>query len=106
MARCAMHNLLRRICPGTYTLSECFDIEDIESGTVTAGLKSHPSSMATMKRGNNMNHQLTGKEVRSQFVEYFNNKGKVPWQYNLIQSNHLSETFTLNLLGAYCTRTI
>jgi hypothetical protein len=36
--------------------------------------------MATLKWGNNRNHQLTGKEVRSQFVEYFNNEGKVPWQ--------------------------
>jgi hypothetical protein len=33
--------------------------------------------MATLKRGSNRNHQLTGKEVRSQFVEYFNNEGKV-----------------------------
>jgi hypothetical protein len=31
--------------------------------------------MATLKRGNNWNHQLTGKEVRSQFVEYFKNEG-------------------------------
>jgi len=80
MASCALHNFLRRISPDTYTPSECFDIEDLENGTVTAGLRSHPSSMATLKRGNNRNHQLTGKEVRKQFVEYFNNEGKVPWQ--------------------------
>jgi len=67
-----------------YTTSECFDIEDLENGTVTVGLRSHPSSMATLKRGNNRNHQLTGKEVRNQFVEYFNNEGKVPWQDNCI----------------------
>jgi hypothetical protein len=78
MASCALHNFLRRIPPDMYTSSECFDIEDLENGTVTVGLRSHPSSMATLKRGNNRNHQLTGKELRSQFVEYFNNEGKVP----------------------------
>jgi hypothetical protein len=75
---------LRRISPDTYTPSECFDIEDLQNGTVTAGLRSHPSSMATLKRRNNRDHQLTGKEVRSQFVEYFNDEGKVPLQDNCI----------------------
>ena len=84
MARCALHNFLRRISPDAYSQSECFDIENLENGTVTAGLRSQPSSMATLKRGNNRNHQLTGKEVRKQFVEYFNNEGKVPWQDNCI----------------------
>ncbi|GFG37124.1 hypothetical protein Cfor_05785 [Coptotermes formosanus] len=60
MASCALHNFLHRISPDTYTPSECFDTEDLENGTVTAGLRSHPSSMATLKRGNNRNHQLTG----------------------------------------------
>jgi hypothetical protein len=90
----------------TYTPSEYFDNEDLENGTVTAGLRSHLSSMATLKRGNNRNHQLTGKEVRSQSVEHFNNEGKVPWRDNCIYNSHLSETFTLNLLGAYCTHSI
>jgi hypothetical protein len=85
MASCALHNFLRRISPDTYTTSVCFDIEVLENGTVTTGLRSHPSSMATLKRGNNRNHQLTGKEVRSQFVEYFNNGGKVLWQDNYIR---------------------
>jgi hypothetical protein len=84
MASCALHNSLRRTFPDTYTPSECFDTEDLQNGTVTAGLRSNPSSMATLKRGNNRNHQLTGKEVRSQFMEYFNNEGKVPWQDNCI----------------------
>jgi hypothetical protein len=84
MASSALHNFLRRISPDRYTPSECFDIEDLENGTVTAGLRSHPSSMAPLKRGNNRNHQLTGKEVTSQFVEYFNNGGKVPWQDSCI----------------------
>jgi hypothetical protein len=42
MASYALHNFLRRISPDTYTQSECFDIEDLENGTVTAGLRSHP----------------------------------------------------------------
>jgi hypothetical protein len=84
MASCALHNFLRKTYPDTYTLSECFDTEDLQNGTVTAGLRRNPSSMATMKRGSNRNHQLTGKEVKSQFVEYFNNEGKVPWQDNCI----------------------
>jgi hypothetical protein len=84
MDSCALHNFLRRTSPDMHTPSECFDTEDLQNGTVTAGLRSNPSSMATLKRGNNMNHQLIGKEVRSQFVEYFNNEGKVPWQDNCI----------------------
>jgi hypothetical protein len=84
MASCALHNILHRTSPDMYTPFECFDTEDLQNGTVTAGLRSNPSSMATLQRGNNRNHQLTGKEVRSQFVEYFNNEGKVPWQDNCI----------------------
>jgi len=84
MASCALHNFLRRTSPDTYTPSECFDTEDPQNGTVTARLRSNPSNMATMKKGNNRNHQLTGKEVRSLFVEYFNNEGKVSWQDNCI----------------------
>jgi hypothetical protein len=38
MASCALHNFLRRISPDTYTPSVCFDIEDLENGTITAGL--------------------------------------------------------------------
>ena len=98
MGSCALHNFLRRTSPDTYTPSECFDTEDLQNGTVTAGLRSNPSSMAKLKRGNNKNNQLTGKEVGSQFVEYFNNEGKVPWQDNCIQRSTLSRTFTLNLL--------
>jgi len=84
MASCALHSFLRRTSPDTYTPPECFDTEDLQNGTVTAGLRSNPSSMAKLKRGNNRNRQLTGKEVRSQFVEYFNGEGKVPWQDNCI----------------------
>ena len=57
-----------------------FDTEDLQNGTVKAGLRSNPSSMATLETGNNRNNQLTGKELRSQFMEYFNNEGKVPWE--------------------------
>ena len=84
MASCALYNFLRRTSADTYTPSECFDTEDLQNGTVTAGLRSNISNMATLKRGNNRNHQLTGKYVRSQFVEYFKNEGKVPWQDNCI----------------------
>jgi hypothetical protein len=84
MVSCALYNFLRRTSPDTYTPSECFDTEDLQNGTVTAGLRSNPSSTATLKKGNKRNHQLTGNEVRSQFVEYFNNEGKVPWQDNCI----------------------
>jgi len=84
MASCALHNFLRRTSPDTYTPSECFDTEDLQHGTVTEGLRNNPSNMATPKKGNNRNHQLTAKEIRRQFVEYFNNEGKVPWQDSCI----------------------
>jgi hypothetical protein len=80
----ALHIFLHRTSPDSYTPSECFETEDLQNGTVTACLRSNPSSMATLKRGNNRNHHQTGKEIRSQFVEYFNNEGKVPWQDNCI----------------------
>jgi hypothetical protein len=63
MASCVLDSFLRRISPDTYTPSEYFDMEDLQNGKVTAGLRSHPSSMVTLKRGNNRNHRLTGKEV-------------------------------------------
>jgi len=61
MASCALHNFLCRTSPDTCAPPECFDTEDLQNGTVTAGLGSNPSSMATLKRGNNRNHQLTGR---------------------------------------------
>ena len=61
-----------------------FNNEELQIGTDAAGLRSNPTSMAAMKRGNKRNHHVTGKEVRRQFVEYFNNEGKVPWQDNYI----------------------
>jgi len=70
MASCVLHNFLRRASPDTYTPHECFDTEYLQDDTFTAGLRSNPSSMTTLKRGNNRNRQLTGKEVRSLFVEY------------------------------------
>jgi len=45
-----------------YTPPKCFDTENLQNGTVTTSLRSNPSSMATLKRRNNRNHQLTGKE--------------------------------------------
>jgi len=62
MASCALHNFLRRTSPDTYTPSECFDTEDPQNCTVTAGLRHNPSNIATLKKGNNRNHQLKGKE--------------------------------------------
>ena len=100
MASCALHNFLCRTSPDTYTPPECFDTEDVQNGTVTAGFRTNPSSMATLKRGNNRNHQLTGKEVRSQFVEYFNNEGKVAWQGSILSKPLLSIylVYTLRIL--------
>jgi hypothetical protein len=75
MASSVMHSFLRRKSPDTSTPFECFDIDDLENGIVTAGL-SHSSSMATLKSGNNWNHQLTGQEGRSQLWNTSTTKGK------------------------------
>jgi len=48
MASCALHNFLGRTSPDTYTPSECFDNEDLQYGTVTAGLRSNLSCMAIL----------------------------------------------------------
>jgi hypothetical protein len=94
MASCALHSFLRRTSPDSYTPSECFDTEDLQNGTFTADLRSDPSNMATVKRGNSRNHQLTGKDVRSQFVEYFNNEGKVPWHGNYIKKYFIKNLYS------------
>jgi len=52
---CALHNFLRRTSPESYTPSECFNTKDLQNGTFTAGLRSNPTSMPTMKWGNNRN---------------------------------------------------
>ena len=38
MASCALHNFLRRTSPVTCTPPECFDTEELQNCTVTAGL--------------------------------------------------------------------
>nr|CAI5837488.1 unnamed protein product [Callosobruchus analis] len=84
MASCALHNFLMSLSSNSYTSVECFDHENIEDGTIMPGLSAHDSSMEPLYRRNSGNNSTSAKNVREQFVHYFNNEGTVPWQDNFI----------------------
>nr|CAI5843806.1 unnamed protein product [Callosobruchus analis] len=84
MASCALHNFLMSLSSNSYTSAECFDHENIEDGTIIPGLSAHDSSMEPLYRRNSGNNSTSAKNIREQFLHYFNNEGTVPWQDNFI----------------------
>lgn len=84
MATCALHNFLMSLSSNSYASAECFDREYAEDGTITPGLNSNDSNMEALYRRNSGNNLTAAKNIRDQYVHYFNNEGSVPWQDNFI----------------------
>lgn len=85
MASCALHNFLIENSPTSYAPQKCFYQEDIENESVTThGYNVKNSNIHNLDRRNPGNIANTAKEVRENFMNYFCNKGIVPWQNKFI----------------------
>lgn len=83
-ATCALHNYLMSSSLTSYAPSECFDRENFEEGTTTSGLTSRESTLEPLQSTRQGDAPRTAKQIRSEFMSYFVNEGKVPWQDNFI----------------------
>lgn len=84
-ATCALHNYLMSTVRETYAPPDSFHSEDIESGTTRPGLTPGNSNMIPLQRSHIAGDMpFYAKQVRQQFMEYFNIEGQVPWQENFV----------------------
>lgn len=84
MASCALHYFLMSVSLNSYSSAECFDHENREDGIITPALNSIYSNMEPLLRRSSENNPTASKNIRNQYVHYFNNEGSVPWQDNFI----------------------
>lgn len=75
-----LHNYLIKKVPNLYAPTDCFDREQIDNGTTLEGYDSSNSAMEPLDARNPGNIAKTPKINREQFMNYFNNEGRVPWQ--------------------------
>ncbi|KAB0803707.1 hypothetical protein PPYR_00677 [Photinus pyralis] len=80
MASCVLHNFLRSRSGCQYLPRDAIYSEDTENGTTRTGLVADDSNLANLQSGPNRNPSTEAKEVRDNFVQYFNNEGAVHFQ--------------------------
>lgn len=84
-ATCALHNYLMSTVSHTYAPTDCMDYEELESGTIHFGLSSENSNVLPLERNHvSGDMPINAKQVRQNFLTYFNNEGQVPWQENFV----------------------
>lgn len=79
VACCYLHNYLRRKIPQSYSPREWLDIDNNAIGVSTPGPRAS-DHMALQAHPTTQRPEANAKKVREDFVNYFNNKGKVEWQ--------------------------
>lgn len=82
VACCTLHNYLIKSVPNSYSPLECFDRENLEDGIVSQGYTSINSNMERLDRRNSGIISNAAKKVREDFMNYFVNEGRIPWQSN------------------------
>lgn len=79
---CFLHNYLRKstsyICQGS------MDMEYEENGRTIEGSWRTQVPLFDLQHGNNRNSTELAKNIRNTYCQYFNNKGKIPWQDKFI----------------------
>lgn len=71
-----------------YAPSDCMDSEDIDNGTFRTGLSSSNSNMLPLQcSANSGNIPTNAKQVRREFINYFNTDGQVPWHRSESQTS-------------------
>lgn len=82
LACTALHNFLRREHASTYTPVGSFDNEDIDDGVVTPGAWRDNRQLLPLDRV--LRHPTSeAKDIRNEFMHYFNEEGAVPWQQRM-----------------------
>lgn len=85
MASCALHNYLMKTSESSYCQQECFDVENVDEGSITQGYDTTDSAIFNLQRRNLGNTSIAAKKVREEYMEYFASEGSVPWQNNFIR---------------------
>lgn len=83
-ATCVLHNYLMTTSLSSYASSDFFDRENFEEGTTSSGLTTRRSTLEPLQRTRQGDSERTAKQIRNEFMSYFVNEGKVPWQDNYI----------------------
>ncbi|XP_050664336.1 uncharacterized protein LOC126964989 [Leptidea sinapis] len=85
MASCALHNYVMKTSESSYCQQECFDVENVDDGSITQGYDTMNSAIVNLQRRNLGNTSIAAKKVREEYMEYFASEGSVPWQNNFIR---------------------
>ena len=80
-----LHNLLRKLAPNEYTPGGTFDSENVVTGEMQPeSWRSSPaSSMLPIASSQARNSSDEAKNIRLQYMNYFNNDGAVTWQLRM-----------------------
>lgn len=93
MATCVLHNFLMEHESTNYAPPSNSYQESTENGTIVCtGYDTSRSNMIALNRQNQGNITYSAKNVRENFMYYFMNEGKVPWQDKHILKNRRSST--------------
>lgn len=83
LAACALHNYLRRNAPINYIPSLYIDREDADNGTVILGHWREVGELMPLQRLPRPAN-VTAKEVRETYKNYFNNEGRTSFQNKMV----------------------
>ncbi|CAH2012676.1 unnamed protein product [Acanthoscelides obtectus] len=82
MAAVVLHNFLIENSPKSYAPKQCVQEENADGTVINYGYNTQNSSMENLEQRNPGNINDTAKNVRENFMYYFNHEGSVPWQNN------------------------
>lgn len=78
---CVLHNFLIEHSKKSYAPQKCFYRVNSENATVIfEGYNTQNSTMENLERRNPGNTLNNAKIVRNNFMNYFNQEGRIPWQ--------------------------
>ena len=90
LACTALHNYLRREYQADYIVQGMIDRENLSEGTVTPGSWRDDGQLLNLQRIRH-NAQNEAKNIRIEFMSYFNEEGRVPWQQRMCGINPRGE---------------
>lgn len=86
-AICVLHNFLMSRSQNTYAPNGTFDFENTETGIINPGYWRHElenEKLTPIEVTKSKNCEMSIKEIRNEFKNYFNQQGAVPWQFSAI----------------------
>lgn len=83
MTCCALYNFLRRKYSTIYTPNGSLDYGNNEDYVISTGLRTDNSNLIDIQIEHFRSINRDAKQIRGQFLSYFNNEGCVPWQNSI-----------------------